>query len=296
MINPKILVIVGPTASGKTTLSIALAKRFNGEVVSADSRQIYRGLDLGTGKVTKEEMNGVAHHLIDILDPRETYTAHDFVRDAQHAISDIRSRNKLPIVVGGTFFYVDALLGKVVTPQIEPNEALRNKLEQLSAEELFAQLMEKDNERAKTIDRHNRRRLVRALEIVEARGSVPPLTSEKRYDALVLGIAIEKDALHKNIHERIVKRVRLGMVEEVEELHEDGLSYERMEDIGLEYRYISEYLRGNMTKEEALALLETKTRQYAKRQMTWLKRGKDIVWVNPKNSEEISERIEKFLA
>lgn len=292
----KILVIVGPTASGKTALSIALAKRFSGEIISADSRQIYRGLDLGTGKVTREEMDGVPHHLIDIRDPNETYTAHDFVHDAQNAISDIRSRHKLPIVVGGTFFYVDALLGNIVTPQIEPNETLRNELEQLSAEELFAQLMERDSKRAQTIDKHNKRRLVRALEIVDARGSVPPLVSEKRYDALVLGIHIEKDTLHKNIHERIVKRVLLGMIEEVEKLHENGLSYERMEDLGLEYRYISEYLRGNMTEEEALALLETKTRQYAKRQMTWLKRDTDITWVHPKNSEEASSRVEKFIS
>lgn len=277
--KPKIIVIVGPTASGKTSLSLELAKKLNGEVVSADSRQVYKGLDLGTGKVTEAEMEGVPHHLLDVADPKETYTVTDYVRDARKEISNIISRGKIPIVVGGTFFYIDALLGRSIPPEVEPNEALRAELEKLSTKELFTLLTEKDPERAETIDKDNKRRLVRALEIVDALGKVPSGTSEEVYDATIIGISISKEKLKENIHTRLIDRLEKGMIDEVKNLHKNELSYERMYELGIEYKYIAEYLEEKITKEEMVKQIELKSLQYAKRQMTWLKRDKEIQWV-----------------
>lgn len=291
----KIVVIVGPTASGKTSLSITLAKKFDGEVISADSRQVYRGLNLGTGKVTKEEMSGVPHHLLDVAEPQNTYTVSDFVDEARQAIADIVSRGKLPIIVGGSFFYIDALLGKISTPRIPPNEMLREDLEKKSNEELYDLLKTKDERRAKEIDSKNKRRLVRALEIIEAVGAVPETQSVELYDTCTVGIKIPKEKLHENIHTRLFARVDEGMIEEVEQLHTEGLSYDRMEKLGLEYRYIASYLQGLVGKEEMLEELETKIRQYAKRQMTWLKRDADIKWFKSDSIVEIDATINDFL-
>ncbi len=293
--KPKLLVIVGPTASGKTSLSIKLAKKFNGEIISADSRQVYRELDLGTGKVTQKEMQGVPHHLLDVANPEDTYTVADFVRDGRIEIANILSRNKLPIIVGGTFFYIDALLGRVSAPEVPPNEELRSKLEKLNTEELFELLKQKDAKRAETIDNDNPRRLIRALEIVEAIGVVPETKSEELYNTLTLGITITKDDLQRNIHTRLVERIEKGMIEEVENLHKNGLSYELLSDRGIEYKYIIEYLQDKITKEKMCELIETKSIQYTKRQMTWLKRDKGIVWMEPKDVEEIDGVVEGFL-
>lgn len=293
--KPKLISIVGPTSSGKTSLSIAIAKRFNGEVISADSRQVYRGLDLGTGKVTPEEMNGVPHHLLDIADPMDVYTAADFKRDAEVAIADIVGRGKLPIIAGGTFFYIDALLGKIQTPEVPPNPELRETLEQKSAEELFQMLEEKDPSRAETIDPQNPRRLVRALEIVETIGKVPPPSAAANpYETLTIGIDISKEQLHHSIHVRLLERIDQGMIEEVQKLHEAGMTHERMESLGLEYRYIARYLQGQITKEAMLEELETKIRQFAKRQMTWLKRDDSIQWF-AKDDEKVFGVVERFL-
>lgn len=292
---PKILVIVGPTASGKTSLSIELAKKFNGEVVSADSRQVYKGLDIGTGKVTEAEMQGVPHHLLDVADPQNVYTVADYVRDGHVAIADILSRGKLPIIVGGTFFYIDALLGAVSTPEVPPNPELREELEKHSNEELLEILKEKDGARAETIDPNNQRRLIRAIEIASALGSVPKTHAMELYSALTLGIHIEKEDLLKNIHTRLIERIDAGMIEEVVTLHKNGLSYERMTELGIEYQYISEYLQDKITKDEMCALIETKSWQYAKRQMTWLKRNKNIQWVRKGECERIEEMVKGFI-
>jgi tRNA dimethylallyltransferase len=286
---------VGPTASGKTSLSIQLAKKFSGEIISADSRQVYRGLDLGTGKVKYEEMQAVPHHLLDVAEPTTVYTVADFVRDGRAAITDILSYKKLPLIVGGTFFYIDALLGKVSTPEVPPNEVLREMLDSLSNNELYILLLEKDPERAKSIDKDNKRRLVRALEIVDSKGVVPMTQPVELYDALTIGITLSPEQLHKNIHERLIKRIDEGMVEEVETLHKNGLSYERMEELGLEYRYIAEFLQNKITRDEMFRLIETKSRQYAKRQMTWLKRDRTIHWFNVNDTVGIDGVVRGFL-
>lgn len=309
--KPKVVVVVGPTASGKTTLGIEIAKRFDGEIISADSRQVYRGLDIGTGKVTEEEMGGVPHHLLDVADPMETYTAADFVRDGRKAAADILSRKKLPIIVGGSFFYVDALIGKVSAPEVPPNPELRTKLEEMSTDALYTALLKTDERRALDIDPYNKRRIIRALEIVEALGKVPAEKTEPVYSTLTIGIDIPRDVLHKNIHERLYARVDAGMIEEAKGLLkqgdtlfqyqgdtltlEQGVSYERMEELGLEYRYIARYLKGEMDKETMFRELEIKTRQFAKRQMTWLKRDKTIHWFGVDEHKQIFNTISDFI-
>ena len=296
MTKQKVLVIVGPTASGKTSLSIRLAQKYGGEIISADSRQVYQGLDIGTGKITHAEMKGIPHHMLDVAPPHTVYTVTDFVEGAHAAIRDITLRKKLPIIVGGTFLYTDTLLGNVSTPPVPPNPALRTQLESKSTEQLFELLKEKDPVRAKTIDPHNPRRLIRALEIIDVLGVVPEPTHTQLYDALTLGITITKEQLQKNIHDRLNTRMQRGMMDEIKQLHTQGVSYTRMSELGIEYQCGAEYLQGNVSLKEMCTLIETKSMQYAKRQMTWLKRKNDIVWINPEDTITIAQQVEQFLS
>jgi len=296
MSKPKALAIVGPTASGKTSLSIDIAKQFNGEIVSADSRQVYKGLDIGTGKVTIDEMDGIAHHLLDVVDPNTTYTAAEFELDAMAAILGIQSRNKLPIVAGGTFFYLDMLRAKLQVASVPPDEEFRMSLDKFTTLELVGKLQLLDRERADAIDKNNRPRVVRALEIIEVMGHVPkPKLNVSPYEWLVIGIDEEKARLHKNIQNRLHKRLDDGLVKEVEDLHAGGLSYERMYDLGLEYRYLALYLQQEIKYEEMCEQIETKSRQYAKRQMTWLKKDKEIEWFKLSDKQLILNRVDVFL-
>lgn len=296
MTKPKVIAVVGPTASGKTSLSIEIAKQYKGEVISADSRQVYRGMDLGTGKVTADEMDGVPHHLLDVADPTSVYTAADFERDATAATTDILSRNHLPIFAGGTFFYLDILRGKMSPAPVEPNPTLRQQLEQSTDAELLTKLQTSDPTRAANIDPHNRRRLIRSLEIIDALGAVPePQPTESIYDWLIIGINIDPEALRQNIHVRLQQRFDAGMVEEVAHLHDNGLSYERMEELGLEYRYIGRYLQGELSYEEMCTTLETKIAQFAKRQRTWLRRDTAIQWFKKDDQTAIFDAIHHFL-
>lgn len=293
--KPKVLAIVGPTASGKTSLSIALAKKYNGEVISADSRQVYTGMDIGSGKVTPEEMGSIPHHLLDVADPMDIYNASDFKRDGSRALSEILENNHLPIIAGGTFFYVDMLLGRTSSPEVPPNQTLRSALEQLPSEVLYEKLLKIDPERAEVMDPKNARRLVRALEIVDAIGKVPKVETVETYNVLTLGISMPKEQLHHNIHVRLHQRLDEGMQAEAEALLAQGVTHERLEDLGLEYRYLSRYLRGELTYEEMTKQLETKTRQFAKRQMTWLKKDPTIVWVEKNDLEHVFKVVTHWL-
>jgi len=298
MEKPKIISIVGPTASGKTQLSIDIAKHFNGEVISADSRQVYKGMDIGSGKVTIEEMGGVTHHLLDVADPMTPYSGAEFARDAKEAIKDIVSRGKTPIIAGGTFFYIDLLRGNISSAPVPPNEKLRDKLEKLSIEALYEELKEKDIDRADSIDSHNRRRLVRALEIIDSLGKVPsPVNSSSEYDWLTLGINIPNAILHERIETRLKDRLNNGMIEEVEKLLADGVTTERLRSFGLEYKYVTEYLLKNITYEEMVENINIKSRQFAKRQRTWLKRDTTIMWKKfPVGIEDVKQEITNFLS
>ncbi|HMO77959.1 MAG TPA: tRNA (adenosine(37)-N6)-dimethylallyltransferase MiaA [Candidatus Paceibacterota bacterium] len=296
-LKPKVIAIVGPTASGKTSLAIEIAKEFNGEVISADSRQVYRGLDIGSGKVTKEEMDGVPHHLIDIVDPDYRYSAADFLRDATTAILEITSRGKVPIIAGGTFFYLDLLRGKMQAAAVKPNLELQAELEKLSTAELIVKLQEADPKRADTVDQHNRRRLIRSLEIISVLGQVPESTVQPSdYEWLILGIDIEREILNKRIKMRLEDRLQNGLKEEVVTLLASGLDPQRLDDFGLEYRYLKRNLKMELDYDEMVLQLFAKLRQFAKRQNTWLKRDKEIIWKKfPVSIIDIQSEVEGFL-
>ncbi|MEK7152094.1 MAG: tRNA (adenosine(37)-N6)-dimethylallyltransferase MiaA, partial [Patescibacteria group bacterium] len=278
--KPKLLVILGPTASGKSDLAILLAKKFDGEVVSADSRQVYKGLDIGTGKITKREMRGIPHHLLDVAHPRNIFTVTKWQRLAEKAIADIVRRGKLPIVVGGTGFYIQAIVDDINVPEVKPNKALRAQLEQKTAALLFTMLKKLDPRRAQAIDAKNPRRLIRALEIARELGSVPPLGVRRptRYDVLQIGIATDDKVLKEKIRKRLVTRIKTGMVTEAERVHKEGLSWKRMEELGLEYRSLARYLQEKITKKQMAEELTQAIWQYAKRQRTWFKKDKRIQW------------------
>ncbi len=295
--KPKAIAIVGPTASGKTALSIALAHHFDGEVISADSRQVYRGLDIGSAKVTSDEMAGVPHHLIDIVDPTVVYTGADFKSDGDVALADITARGKLPIVAGGSFFYLELLKGTMSSAPVPPNPTLRAELEQKTTTELFAELSVRDPKRAEVIDADNPRRLIRALEIIDAVGVVPEVPAhELSYDWLTIGIDVPVAILNERIHTRILDRLKIGMIEEVETLHSSDVSWERLEAIGLEYRYIAYFLQNKLTREEMIEQLTNKSRQFAKRQRVWLKRDQSIIWLPfPADANTAIGLVEEFL-
>ncbi len=291
----KILVILGPTSSGKSALGVELARIFGGEIISADSRQVYKGLDIGTGKVTKKEMEGVPHHLLDVVSSKESFTAKDYVDAARAAIEEVASRGKVPIVVGGTGFYIDALVGRISLPDVPPNTALRAALEKKAPAQLFALLQKKDPRRARSIDKHNKRRLVRALEIAEALGKNPRPRATTPYEVLWIGIAPEEEALHKKISERLLARVKRGMVAEGRRLREAGLSYKRMTELGLEYRALARYLRGELTRDQMVWELEREIWHYADRQHTYWKRNAAIEWFEPRQKGAIEKRVRRWL-
>ena len=296
----KILILVGPTASGKSALAVDLAKRFNGEVVSADSRQVYRGLDIGTGKITKAEMRGIPHHLLDVASPKTAFTADDFVTRAQRAIADITARGKLPIVAGGTGFYIDSLVGRITLPDVPPNPTLRKKLADKTVEQLYTILKKKDPTRAVAMDtpseRNNKVRIVRALEIAETLGKTPiPSTLEQKYDSLWIGINPPFKTLEQKIAVRLSQRLKRGMIAEAKRLHAAGLSYKRMEALGLEYRSLARFLQGRISRAELETELNHDIRRYAKKQLAYWKRNADITWIKPSQSQICTRRVRTWL-
>lgn len=274
-----ILIIAGPTGSGKSSRAVAEALSRGGEIISVDSRQIYRGLDIGTEKITAEEMQGVPHHLIDILEPNQPYSAGEFAEDAERLINEIRGRGKLPILAGGTHFYYDALLGGI--PRIPMNDALRAELEQLSAEELYARVLALDPRRAAELDQRNSRRLVRALEIIDAKGKVPERTTHAAPHYAVEWILIDPPAgeLQEKIVARLQNAMGRGLVEEVRRVR-DRVGKARLNELGLEYRIIGEYLAGERTEASLIPALSAKLLQYARRQRAWLRKLRDTYGIN----------------
>lgn len=290
----KIIVVMGPTASGKTSLSIKLARKFNGEIISADSRQVYKGMNVGTGKATKKEMQGIKHYLLDVASPKKIFSVARYQRLALQALHSIFKGNKTPIIVGGTGFYIDALLYNYTLPPVKPNPALRKNLEKKSTQKLFELLKEKDLKTAQRIDKNNPRRLIRALEIViSTKKPIPALNKKEQYNALKIGIILSQQELKKRIKKRLHQRIKIGMIQEVKKLHSNGVSWKRLDNFGLEYRYITRYLQGLLTKKEMLEILEKEIERYAKRQMTWFKRDKDIKWIS--NLEQANKLAEQFL-
>ena len=280
----EVIVVAGPTSSGKSDFAVELAHTMNGEIISADSRQIYKGLDLGTGKITHTEMKGVPHHMLDIKNPGEPFSVSEYKRIALPILEDILARGRTPIICGGTGQYIDALIYKQELPKVPPNERLRKELSYLTTPDLVEKLRKLDEESLATIDSHNRVRLIRAIEIAMSFGKVPKLETPKlRYKTTMYILLPKREVLRDRIIKRLHKRFDEGMVKEVEKLISNGMTYEECERLGLEYRYISRYLRGLLSKEEMTRELEFKCNQYAKRQLTWLKKyekDKDLnVWI-----------------
>ncbi len=295
---PPVLVFTGATATGKSGLAVELALQYNGEVISADSRQVYRGLDLGTEKITAEEKRGVPHYLLDIAEPQEQITAAVWKEQAEKAITEIRSRGKLPIVAGGTGLYIRILTENITPPEVEPRPQRRQELEQLTVQELGSLLSQLDPRRYKEIEKGNKRRLIRAIEIAETLGRVPTheeLKGEPRYRFLKIGLDLPGPELQEKISNRLLKTLEKGMIKEAQQLHRNGLTLSRMEELGLEYRYLARYLRNELSKEELKDELPWAVWRYAKRQKSWFRKEPDIIWFRPEQLAKIKEKINQFL-
>jgi tRNA dimethylallyltransferase len=285
---PKLIAIVGPTASGKTALALALAKKFDGEIVSADSRQVYRGMNIGTAKPTKAERCAVPHHLVDIKDPDEEYSVAEYKRDAMAAIREIAERGRLPILIGGTGLYIKTIVENLDIPKVVANDALRAKIEnEIKTEGLaavFKKLVALDPEAAYIVDPKNPRRVVRALEVALTTGR--PFTAQRTkneplFDVLMIGIDPPPHTLRKRIDVRIDRMMRAGLVKEVRGLVKRyGAECKAFDAIG--YREIIAALHGSGTVAEAAARMETNTWRYAKRQITWFKKDGAVAWNLPR--------------
>lgn len=290
--NKKVVVILGPTATGKSDLAVKLAKKINGEIISADSRQVYKGLDIGTGKITEKEMQNVPHYLLDVASPRNRFSVSKYKILAEKKIDNIIKRKKVPIICGGTGFYIDAVVNNVIFPDVEPDYTLRKTLERKTTYDLYRELYKIDRSRALHIDKNNRVRLIRAIEIAKKIGRVPKLNKQKnKYVFIKVGLFLPKESLQKKVYKRLIKRLNDGMITEVKKLHDRGLSYKRMEELGLEYRFLALYLQGKLTKEEMIEKLNIEIRKYAKRQSTWFKRDKEIHWFDVSRKIDLKDII-----
>ena len=292
---PKIVAVVGTNASGKSALGVELARRFGGEIISADSRQVFRGLDLGSGKITPEETRGVPHHMIDIREPNAFFSMADFQRMSYRIIEEIRGRGHLPMIVGGTGLYVDSVADGYLLSDKEPDLAYRAELEELTTPQLYEMLvgLRPDVQ----VERNNRNRVMRMLERLHDGDDATP-GKQARYESLRLGVSWPRDVLAKRIDERLDMRVRQGMIDEVQRLMDEGATREFLLGLGLEYRFITQHLTGEIPdREEMLRLLAIAIKQFAKRQMTWFRRDKTIVWLDMAGDSlaQASEAIEAFL-
>jgi tRNA dimethylallyltransferase len=318
----KTIFITGPTASGKSDLAIYLAKKFNGEIINADSRQIYKYLDVGSGKVSKKEMNGVTHHLLSIAHPKRNYSLGRWLKDADEAVRKIIKKGKVPIFCGGTILYLRAIKEGWVLPEVKPNYKLRKELEKRNNEELYEEIKKLDPQRAKNLDPRNKRRLIRALEIIYTLGKVPKIKKEPKYGVLILAPKIDKEKLFKKIKRRLLKRVP-GIIKEIKKLRRIGLSYKRIISFGLEYKWFGLYVENIHPNNRPNKLLESSDRifghnsgkvfgqnsgnnlnlylsacykdilRFAKRQIRELRKIKEVIYV--KNKKEAVKVVENFL-
>lgn len=291
---PKMIVIEGTNASGKSALGVELARRFGGEVISADSRQVYRGLDLGSGKITPGEMAGVRHHLLDVAEPGDFFSMADFQRLAYAAAEEILKRGNIPFLVGGTGLYVDAVADGYVLSDMAPDPVLREHLESFATPTLYAMLLEKEPQT--DIDPRNRHRVMRALEKLAA-GDDQAARKEPRFEVLKFGVTWDRETLKQRIDERLERRLNEGMRAEVERLLDRGVSREFLLKLGLEYRYLTLWITGEMSEEEMRETLSREIKRFAKRQMTWFRRDPRIIWLDMAGDPvaQATPLIEQFL-
>lgn len=288
--------IVGPTALGKSSVGVLVARQIDGEIISADSRQVYKELTIGSGKITPWEMGGVPHHMLDVVGLNAHYSVSTYVEQTRAKISEIQARGKTPIIVGGSGLYVDATIQNMQFPDVEPNHVLREELSKKSVEELFARLSEIDPERAQTIDSKNPHRLIRAIEIAEVLGQVPEQTHKDAsylYDTRQFGLTASAEFLRAQIEKRLDDRLQNGLIDEIKNILKSGVAPDYLESFGLEYRYVTQYVRGALSYDDMREQLITKICQYAKRQMTWFKRNKNITWFDREKMsvDEIAKKI-----
>ena len=286
----KIIVIGGPTATGKTKLSVELAKKYNGEIISADSVQIYKKLDIGSAKPTKEEMSHIPHHMIDILEPIETFSVADFVERAKKYIEDISSRGKLPIIVGGTGLYISSLVNNVSFAEGETDLALREELnkkaEKIGALALHNELKQIDAEAASNIHPNNVKRVIRALEIYYSTGKTMTEHNEMSmlvpspYDAKMYALTAEREVIYDRINKRVDIMVTDGLFDEVDSLLKSGVTKDMQSMQGIGYKEIVAYFEGEFSKEEAICAVKQNSRRYAKRQLTWFNRDERYTWLD----------------
>lgn len=299
------IVLTGPTAVGKTKLSIALAKTVNGEILSADSMQVYRHMDIGSAKITQEEMQGIPHHMIDILDPREPFNVVVFKQRCEEFLEEIYERGHIPIVTGGTGFYIQALLKDIDFTENEENTEYRTYLESLAKEKgqgyLHDLLAKTDPDSAEAIHANNIKRTIRALEFYHLTGEPISKHNDKEkqkgsaYQSCYFVLNDERDRLYQRIEQRVDEMMAQGLAEEVKSLKEMGCNRDMVSMQGLGYKELLAWLDGEYTLEEAVALIKLNTRHFAKRQLTWFRREQDVIWVNKNEFDYDEERILMFM-
>ncbi len=292
MQKPKAIVICGPTASGKTSLSIELAKKINGEIVSCDSMQIYKDMTIGTAKPTIDEMQGIKHYLIDFISPEERYSVADYKRDATKAMKEIISKGKVPIVVGGTGLYLEALIYNIEYNEIETDLKYREELEKIEEaeglEKLYKMANEIDKKAMEKISHKDKKRIFRVLEIYHSTGKtkteleIESRRNEPEFDYLLFGITMDREKLYDRINKRVDLMMEQGLIEEVENLLKKYKDFPTAMQ-GLGYKEVVEYLKGITTKEEMIEKIKMETRRYAKRQLTWFRKYKNLIWIDGLN-------------
>lgn len=300
MNKPKVIVICGPTASGKTTLSIQLAQKINGEIISSDSMQIYKDMNIGTAKPDQREMQGIKHYLLDFVEPNQRYSVADYKKDAENAIEDILQKGKVPIIVGGTGLYVDSLIYGIEYPNIEFDENYRKELERRVEKEGLEKLYEKakkiDPQAMKKISRNDQKRILRVLEIYNATGKtkteqeIESRKNEVKYDYRVFAINMDREKLYDRINKRVDIMIQKGLIEEVENLLKKYNEFPTAMQ-GLGYKEVVEYIQGKVLKEDMIENIKRESRRYAKRQITWFKKNKQTIWIGPNDLQMILNEI-----
>ena len=295
MDKPIVYVIAGPTASGKTKLAVELAKRINGEIVSADSMQIYKDMDIGTAKVTKDEMQNIKHYMIDIISPEERYSVSQYKLEAENAIDEIIKKGKTPIICGGTGLYINSIIYGINYQEEEIDEEYRNKLNEIAQngglEELYNEALKIDPKKKKKISKNDQKRIIRVLEIYHKTGKTKTevekesRSKELKYDYKVFAINVERSILYDRINKRVDIMIENGLIEEVKGIIEKYKAFPTAMQ-GLGYKEVVEYLNGNLTKEEMIEKIKMESRRYAKRQITWFKKDKDTYWLDGLDSTE----------
>ena len=302
MTKPKVMVICGPTASGKTALSIELAKKINGEIVSCDSMQIYKDMDIGTAKPTIEEMQGIKHYMLDFVSPDERYSVADYKKQAKQAIREIIEKGKVPIVVGGTGLYVDSLIYEIEYQDIEFDEKYRKQLEERSKKEglevLYNEAKKIDPEAITKISPNDKKRILRILEIYNATGKnkteqeKESRKNEVEFDYKVYAISWDREKLYDRINQRVDIMIDQGLIEEVQKIYSKYNKFPTAMQ-GLGYKEVLEYLEGKCNKQEMIDKIKQETRRYAKRQLTWFRKNKQTIWLD--GQEKIQNNIEIIL-